>query len=62
MPEVVNKKKSINNLTQIIIDSIHTQKIEDKNIKAFKGKRRKNEYLFIGVLKMQNEGTWTLGN
>jgi hypothetical protein len=37
-----------------------TQKREDKNIKAFKGKRRKNEYIFIGVLKMQNKGTWTI--
>jgi hypothetical protein len=62
MVEAVSKKKCINNLTQIIIDSIHTQKIEDKNIKAFKGKRRKNEYIFIRVLKMQNKRTWTIGN
>jgi hypothetical protein len=60
MLEAVDKTKCINNLTQIIIDSIHTQKIEDKNIKAFKGKRRKNEYLFICVLKMQNKGTWSI--
>jgi hypothetical protein len=62
MLEAVIKTKCINNLTQIIIDSIHTQKIEDKNIKAFKGKGSKNEYLFIGVLKMQNKGTWTTGD
>jgi hypothetical protein len=61
MLEAVSKTKCINNLTQISIDSIHTQKIED-NIKAFKGKGRKNEYRFIGVLKMQNKGTWTIGD
>lgn len=62
MLEAIDKTKCINNLTQIVIDSIHTQKIEDKNIKAFKGKRRKNEYLFSRVLKMQNKGSWSIGD